>query len=320
MAPVPDLDARRPGRRLLLAGVGAALLTPVAGCGVRLENDAPRVPLVPTREPLPGEAALLALTLDSERLADLADALGTPLGTDLATLHRRQHTVLRTTLLRRGVPAASLGPTPTPSPTRSGSPTPSPSPSTGAATLGATEADAAAGAARFSTAAADLLPSLAALHAQRWAAGALLTGSAPPRPVVSGPPDGLEVGDLAEAVDAAAYLAEVGTARSTGARRERGAATVTALRALRSALRSGEDAPPAGLGRPLPFPVRSAADVDRLLWESLTALRAALGAGLADLVAADPVAGLDAATRWLGGVEVEAHRWGVPLVPFPGLT
>ena len=30
-------------------------------------------------------------------------------------------------------------------------------------------------------------------------------------------------------------------------------------------------------------------------------------------------AGLSALTRWLGTVEVEVHRWGVDLVPFPGL-
>jgi hypothetical protein len=25
-------------------------------------------------------------------------------------------------------------------------------------------------------------------------------------------------------------------------------------------------------------------------------------------------------TRWVGAVEVEAHRWGVDLQPFPGLS
>lgn len=33
----------------------------LAGCGVRLEDDAPDIPLVPTRDPIPGEAVLLAM-------------------------------------------------------------------------------------------------------------------------------------------------------------------------------------------------------------------------------------------------------------------
>lgn len=327
MARVPDLDARRPGRRLLLAGAGAALLAPVSGCGVRLEDDAPRVPLVPTREPVPGEDALVALTLDCLRLAGLADALGTSLGTDLATLHRRQHTVLRTTLVGRQVPAASLdaaaspGASPSPSASDTGSPTPSPTPTRApATTLGADEAAAAGEVARFSAVPADLLVPLTALHAQRWAAATLLTGTTPARPGPVGPPDGADIDRLVEAADAAAYLAEVGAARSAGARRRRAEATVTVLRGLRTVLRSGDDPPEVGLGHPLPFAVRTAADVDRLFAESLTSLRATLGAALADLVATDPVAGLVAGTQWLGVVEVEAHRWGVPLEPFPGLA
>lgn len=324
---MPDLDARRPGRRLLLAGVGAVLLAPVSGCGIRLEDDAPRVPLVPTRPPLAGEAALVALTRDCLHLAGLAEALATPLGRDLATLHRRQHTVLRTTLVARRVPAADLDATasPTGSATPTGTATPTTAPTPGptvppASSLGAAEAEAAAGASRFSAVDADLLAPLAALHAQRWAAARLLTGSAPARPVAAGPPDGAGTDALVAAADTATYLAEVGTARSTGARRRRAEATLAALRDLRADLRSGEDPPQVALGHPLPFPVRTAADVDRLFLESLTSLRATLGGGLAGLVAADPVTGLVAGTCWLGVVEVEAHRWGAPLAPFPGLT
>lgn len=328
---MPDLVARRPGRRLLLAGVGAVLLAPVSGCGIRLEDDAPRLPLVPTREPLAGETALVALTRDCLHLADLAEALATPLGRDLATLHRRQHTVLRTTLAARRVPAADLDATASPTASATGSATgsatatpttaPTPRPTVPpASSLGAAEAEAAAGASRFSAVAADLLPPLAALHAQRWAAARLLTGTAPARPVSAGPPHGADSDALVAAADTATYLAEVGTARSTGARRRRAEATLAALRDLVADLRSGEDPPQIALGHPLPFPVRTAADVDRLFLESLTSLRATLGGGLAGLVGADPVAGLVAGTCWLGVVEVEAHRWGAPLAPFPGLT
>ncbi len=95
-------------RRTAMAGVLAAVVLPAAACGIRLEDDAPRVPLVPTRTPVPGEAELVALTRDTAALAELAATTPGDLAADLATIHRRQHTVLRSTLLRRHVPAKEL--------------------------------------------------------------------------------------------------------------------------------------------------------------------------------------------------------------------
>ena len=65
--------AQRPVRRrtLLVAAVGTLAL-PAAGCGIRLEDDAPRLPLVPTRTPVPAEAALVGLTRATAGLAELA--------------------------------------------------------------------------------------------------------------------------------------------------------------------------------------------------------------------------------------------------------
>src|SRR5690348_9795298 len=94
-------------RRTVVVGVVAAVL-PVAGCGIRLEDDAPRLPLLPTRTPIAGEAELVALTRDTADLAELADTVPGALAADLATLHRRQHTVLRDALLAAGVPAEAL--------------------------------------------------------------------------------------------------------------------------------------------------------------------------------------------------------------------
>lgn len=59
-----------PDRRAVLRGgllIGSLSLV---GCGVRLEDDAPDVPLVPTREPVPGETVLLTV------LASLASGSG----------------------------------------------------------------------------------------------------------------------------------------------------------------------------------------------------------------------------------------------------
>ena len=99
--------ARNPRRRALVLG---ALAAPVllAGCGVRLEDDAPPLPLIPSREPLAGEDELTALTRACVALAELAQATPGATATALVPAHRRQHTVLRTTLVRRGVPVEAV--------------------------------------------------------------------------------------------------------------------------------------------------------------------------------------------------------------------
>ncbi|WP_156466154.1 hypothetical protein [Janibacter sp. Soil728] len=51
----------RPSRRLVLTAALTLSSSTLAGCGVRLEDDAPDIPFVPKREPIPGESALLAL-------------------------------------------------------------------------------------------------------------------------------------------------------------------------------------------------------------------------------------------------------------------
>ncbi|NYF97116.1 hypothetical protein [Janibacter cremeus] len=73
-----------PSRRRVLAGALAAGVTTLSGCGVRLEDGAPHIPFVPTREPVPGESALLAMlgaleTSDEEHAGERADLLRTAL-------------------------------------------------------------------------------------------------------------------------------------------------------------------------------------------------------------------------------------------------
>ena len=92
-----------PSRRAALLGLLAA--TTMSGCGIRLEDDAPKLPLLPTREPIGGEDALLALLRDS---APLAAALTTdslrPYAAGLAT----QRETLAAALRQRGVPADAV--------------------------------------------------------------------------------------------------------------------------------------------------------------------------------------------------------------------
>ena len=45
----------------MLTGALAVATTALTGCGVRLEDDAPDLPFVPRREPIPAEQALLAV-------------------------------------------------------------------------------------------------------------------------------------------------------------------------------------------------------------------------------------------------------------------
>lgn len=307
----------RPGvpRRIVVGGL-VAMVLPASGCGIRLEDDAPRVPLLPTRTPVPAEAELAALTRDTASLAELAESVPGALAAGLATIHRRQYTVLRTTLLAERVPAADLaaptsaGPSPSPSATAS--------PGPGRARLAADEGASAAAASTFAGVAPDLRATMASLHAQRYAAATLLAGRPPSVPL--DPVGGERVAALATSTSAAIYFLEVVAARSVGRQRASADATLAALRALLVDQRAGGARPDTPLGHPLPFPVDSPAAAARLARDAISTVRAGYGEHLAPIVASDGGPGLAALTRWLGGVEVEAHRWGVDLAPFPGLT
>jgi hypothetical protein len=320
-------------RRTALVGLVAAVL-PAAGCGIRLEGSTPvRTVPVPPRTPVPAETELLALTRSTAVLAQLATTVGGPVAADLVPLHRRQHSVLVSALVAAGVPGAAPDAVPsgtataTPptsaSPSASASSTPSGSPSAGIqpgrgrAALARAEGASAAGAAGFADVAAELRATIAALHAQRFAAAALLSGRPPA--VGTDPVGGPRVQVLATATGAATYFLEVVSARSTGAQRRRADATLAALETLRADQEAGGTPADDALGHPLPFPVASPAAAVKLAREALSTLRAGYGEHLEPLVASDGGAGLAALTRWLGTVEVEAHRWGLHLAPFPGL-
>ena len=320
-------------RRTVLWTALGALALPSAGCGIRLEDDAPRLPLVPTRTPVPAEAELVALTQDTAALAEAAATLGGTLGNTLATLHRRQDTVLTTTLVGQQVPMDALAapPTTTAAPPTTGPTGPTPAattappgpsgtapPTTDArAALAAAEGAAAASAGDLAGVGQDLRGTIAALHAQRYAAATVLSGRPPtvPHDAVSGEP----VRALAAETAAAIWMFEVVSARSRGGQRTRSDTTLRALQGLLTDQVAGGSRPEDALGHPLPFEVRTAADTARLARQVLEALRAGYGARLEPVVTESGADGMAALTRWLGTVEVEAHRWGLGLRPFPGL-
>jgi hypothetical protein len=338
----------RPTRRSVLsAGLGLAagsLATlSLAGCGIRLEDDAPRVPLIPTRAPIPGEAFLIALWRHSDTLAEQATALGgaaTGLPARLAGLHRSQVTVLQAELLRLGIPRKVLdaASAPAAAPT-TGSPTttaPAPTPSTPSSSrsAGATTSPVAGPAELAAEEASDLgptaiaslakvpataIPLVGSVLAQRAAAALLLGAPATwPEPVWSAP--SLAASYL-ESTRAAVYAFEVVAAQSpTGAQRTLALSTLATLQARASEQESlaGSSADPAALGYPLPFPVTTPAAARKLATRVLTDLRASVARDLGSTNG--DLGPLGALVQWLADTEVLGSRWGVRLSAFPGLT
>lgn len=341
IGPMPETCVPRgPSRRSVLAvlGLGAAGAA-LSGCGIRLEDDAPRVPLVPTREPVPGEGFLLVLWLGSQDLAGQASALGGPgtaLPGQLALLHRAQAEVLRTLLRTEGVPDSvvddararhTAAPSATssstaPSPTSDAASSPA---ATGTATAPSRSTLATGEAAALSPESFAALAALtaksvvtpAAALAQRATAATLL-GKVPAWPTQEQVSAELAAAAL-EATRAAVYGFEVVAAQSAGAQRTQALTTLSTLKARVARLEqpAGDQAPPAALGYPLPFPVTTPGAAKRLALHVLEGLRATHAAATGR--AARDATGLAATVQWLAEAEGLCHRWGMPLQPFPGL-
>ena len=319
----------------------------LAACGIRLEDDAPRVPLIPARDPIPGESFLIGLWQSSGALATQAAALGgapTSLPARLAAIHRNQSDVLHAELLRLGVPqrvlddavrqAASATSTTSTSSPATGSPSGSgTSATTGACSpssptappggllgLAAAEAED-VGTAAFAGAAslpASAEPLAASALAQRAAAAALLGAPiAVPAPAWHG--KSLAASFL-ETTRSAIYGFEVVAAQSpSGAQHTLALASLAQLRARAQTQESlaGDAAGPPALGYPLPFRVATPSAARRLAVSVLTELRSALARDLGS--AGRDAEPLGSVVHWLADTEVLASRWGVALAPFPGL-
>ena len=347
-------SAPGPTRRLVTAGALGAVVAGLAGCGIRLEDDAPRVPLVPTREPIDAEAALLRLHAAVVAASTASFVATDPLGPILPPLHARQATVLHDALRQRGVPESELAtPSACPSPTPSATSTPSGSPASGSPTptppavarrpVAEVEAEVIAAGTGLEGAEAELRPTLVAVLGQAHAAVELAAPAAAPRPgatptpgasasptasASSGPavppswssPDALV--PLVVATRRATWLLEVAAARSPRAVRSAWLRDITALQALTSDLvdAAGSSAPEPDLGQTLPRPVTTPAEAATLATEAMTTLLAATGAALRPAVDADPGAAFAALPGWLGTVAAVAHRHGIRLTAFPGLA
>ncbi len=319
--PEPAPPRRRVGRRtVVLGGLGALAL---GGCGIRLESDAPQLPFLATRTPIPAESELLAVTAQCATLAAAARTAGTSALLDaLATIHNRQHDVLVTALRARSVPDELMAP-----PSPSGSPTASPSPTESAAAAALASAETADLLRSTALAEVDeaLRPTMCALLAQRYAAATVLGGPAPAEPAAAAPvqwPVPSEIVPALEATRSARYGFEIVAAQSSGAARTLALSTIGALTGLAQAQAAslGSAVPAPALGYPLPFPVGTQAEARRLAVHLVTGLRAAYGDTLGAVTRSAADLAFGHLPWWLGRAEVLAHQWGASLEPFPGLA
>lgn len=328
--------APSPSRRLVTAGALGVAVAALSGCGIRLEDDAPRVPLVPTRSPIDGEDALVRLLAAVQSAARLPVDPKQPISPLLGPLHQRQARVLHDALRQRGVPEdelpsatppASAVPTGSPtasasSPAASASPPPAPPPAAAPTTVVVerTIITAGAGCAEAET---DLRPTLLAILGQAHAAlevATLQPTAAPaPAPVWTAP---AALAPLITAVRTAVYLLEVAAARSPQVGRRTGLEMISRLERLAAELvdAAGDAAPSPELGQALPHPVTTPAEAATLSTAAVTTLLVTFGSALGPLSEADADATFATVPRWLGTVAAQAHRHDVALTPFPGLA
>jgi hypothetical protein len=308
-------------RRLFLTAAGAGAVTLLAGCRVRLEDDAPRVPLLPTREPIPDEGLLLQALAQCRDLQALAAAVrghGTSVAARVGRLHARQVSVLEQVLRSARVPERSYAASPTPT-------IPTPTPSSGrpvptGTTLAAQEVLAVRRPALTALAGASTvhLSLLSAVTVQRAVAATQLGGAVAWPPSTVAPRAAAP--DLLAAVRSVVYGFEVVAAQSSGEQRARAVAVLTTLRVRSAQLEvlAGRDAPAPPLGYDLPFPVTTPAAAARLARTLLPALLLSVGSAFA--AAAHDQAALTGLLRWAAQTQAQGVSWGAALTAFPGLA
>ena len=348
-APLTPRDvAGVPSRRALLTAASLAPLALLTACRVRLEDDAPRVPLIPTREPTEDEALLLAAWRASTDLGRMTTGLAGD-GVTASRLHAVQARTFDQVLRDRRVPdaqrtspaaspttsstaassagstesaaatassaSASAGSTPTGS-LRTGS---TPTAPADWAAVGRAEAVAVSPAAlaELATAHAGQLPLLASFAACRARLAAVL-GAPPSWPAWGETASPADAGLLA-AHRRARYHLEVAAARTPAEARAPFATELDRVAGVVVRLESrgaSTGAPPAGY--PLPFPVRDAAAARRLVTHALTTLETACGTTWS--AGSGSSEAVTTTTRLVVDTVTAGAAWGVPPRAFPGLA
>ena len=346
-------------RRSLLVALTVGLVTALTGCRVRLEDDAPRILNLPTRQPIADEQALLLARRDALRLRDLAAGLGSSsnaLTELLATVHGLQARVFESVLRSGGVPPAVItaGPTAvtptatatatamatatTGSTTTAGGAPSVPAPPSGISELVDAEAEGVAAGALSDLAgiSRDRVALLATMAAQRAAAVRLLggrlpsadtpagstAGGNPPHPIggtLIGPTGEVAADQLA-AIRSAVYGFEVVVAQTDPSHRTAAVTTLGALRASSSELQRLAGKAAKPIALGYALPFPVATPASAL--RLATHVMTALRAAIASQLpaVAGDAEGLTGTVQVLTDVCVDAVTWRVPLTAFPGLT
>ena len=305
-------------RALMCAAALAAVAGPLlAACDIRLEDDAPPIPLLP-RKSVPDEAVLVDLVRRTTALAQAAGRVAKPTKAvaGLSPLHQTQADVLRARLTSAGVPNHVIDGTSTASTTTPTVAVSAP-PTVAVGDLAASENDlVTAMLPALPTVTADNRAVVASVVASCGAAVEMLgaTISWPPADAL---PSEAAV-PLLDATRSAAYAFQVIAAQTSGDQRQLATSTHADLTAWASALlgMAGSSAPPDPLGYALPFPVTAPGAPAKLANQVLTTL---VAGGLAPLT--ELPEGSTATTtlvRLLVGAQRLGRSWGVAPLPFPG--
>ena len=315
----------------MLVALGLGVAGATTSCGVRLESDAPDLPLLP-RQKAADEDLLLSLLRSAQvvrELASLPVASGSP-GPTVAWLAREAIAAtthvseVRAALAAARVPSSSFtdtAATSPPSATAAGRPgTTYPATTVTDAVAGAqaglvTTHTAAVGSSSAVTASAANRPFVAAMLVHH-AVSAVHLGVRVGWPATTLPAPAAAV--ALDQVRAVRYGAQVAAAHLAGDARARVVALVDKAGREEERLQdwAGTAARPAPPGYTLPFAVHSATTADRLV---RTLLGALVSDCLRPLAAVDDGSGVPAAAetaaRWVG----LALPWGASLAPLPGL-
>ncbi|MEP6649303.1 MAG: DUF4439 domain-containing protein [Lapillicoccus sp.] len=310
-----------PTRRALLRAVAAAGFAGplLAGCDIRLQDDAPSIPLLP-RKSAPDEAVLVDVVRRTSALAQAAGRVSNPSDTvaRLSTLHQTQADVVRARLVSAGVPNHVID-----GPAKSSTTTPTAAVS---APPAAAPQDVAAGEAALVAALLPALPTVTAANravvtsvVSSCGAAVELLGAAVTWPTADPLPPAAAV-PLLDATRSAAYAFQVVAAQTSGDLRAVALGTHTDLetRATELAGMAGSSAPAEPLGYALPFPVTAPDVAGRLAAHVLTTLVAGGLTPLATLP--EEFTATTTLVRLLVGAQRLGRSWGVAPVPFPGQT
>ncbi len=315
--------SRRAALRLAASGVSALATVVLAGCDIRLEDDAPDLPLL-ERKSIPDEAALVSAVRLVTGLGQQAGRIPGASATvaRLAGNHLTQATVLRARLTSAGVPNHVID-SPATSPTAGASTSGPPAPAVSAPPAVTQEQLAAAESAATTAVLGDLgtvsTPNRAVLVAVAAACGAAAAElGAPVSWAASDPLPTIAAAQLLAETRSVGWAFQVVAAQTAADTRAAAVATMTTLSARADELATMGATTPPPLAYVLPFPVTTPEAAGRLATTVMTRLVAA-GLGPLPLVLHDSSA-LTTLVRFQVASVSLARTWGVAPGPFPGMT